>query len=316
MFFTTGFLRDARRILLKNVASIPDQLNRISVNIRYTNAWEEITTFPARKPRTFNVLLATTKTWLADLLVQLAQAKGRAGAGADGGGAAPRVDWRRSAAFAAFGCFYVGLAQWFFLVSLFSLLCPRAVIFANESAAEKWLDRPGQLDLVRQVCYDNFVLEVFIYFPVFYVIKESIVAATTSSAAEGPASAGASSSASGVGAYGSCGGGGEAGQELASIMSSPAETSAAAPPQASLPLPQASVATRMGQAAQAALRRYRTNFWADNLASCLVWVPGDLLIYAAPMYLRMPMDHLLSFLWTMVLSFMRGGAGAKQEGAK
>ena len=38
-----------------------------------------------------------------------------------------------------------------------------------------------------------------------------------------------------------------------------------------------------------------------------MWIPGDLLIYSAPMFLRMPLDHALSFIWTMGLSYMRGG---------
>merc|ERR1740124_2069955 len=54
------------------------------------------------------------------------------------------------------------------------------------------------------------------------------------------------------------------------------------------------------------INRYRENFWADNLASISIWVPADVVIFACPMYLRMPLEHCVSFGWTMFISATRG----------
>eukprot|EP00971_Amphidinium_carterae_P167849 3325497-Amphidinium_carterae.1 len=139
--------------------------HRISVEVPYTNYEEEVLTFPERRPRTFNVVMATFKTWLADLIVQYGQIKTNGFPGA-------RVDWRRSACFAAFGFLYVGVMQWFFYVTIFTVLCPHAIEFANASWDVKLHDHDGRIDLVKQVCYDNFLLQAFVYFPVFYTLKD------------------------------------------------------------------------------------------------------------------------------------------------
>jgi len=220
---------------------MPERLyNRISVDVAYSTAWEELTTFPERKPRTFNVALATAKTWLADAVVQL----GSRG----GGGGAWSFDWNRSAAFAAFGFFYVGCLGWFFYVSVFTVVCPHAITFANAPFDAKLHDGPGQVDLFKQVLLDNFIVDTLIYFPVFYVIKEMIY-------------------------FNCCG--------LSAVASG--------------------------------LSKYRKNFREDNLAGWAIWIPTDFLIYAAPMYLRMPLDHGVSFLWTMLLSYMRGRSEKPQK---
>jgi len=137
--------------------------NQISFDVAYNNVWQEIYTFPERRPRTFNVMVSTTKTWLADFVVQMGLVATKR---------MQAIDWRRSAAFAIMGFFYVGLLQWFFYVTVFTELCPHAIRF-NEPISEKLLDHPGQIDLVKQICYDNFLFNPLIYFPVFYMIKES-----------------------------------------------------------------------------------------------------------------------------------------------
>jgi hypothetical protein len=35
-------------------------------------------------------------------------------------------------------------------------------------------------------------------------------------------------------------------------------------------------------------------------------IPGDLIVYAVPIWLRMPLNHGFSFIWTCYLSFLRG----------
>jgi hypothetical protein len=232
--------------LLVEVFRIPEKIyNSIARDVTYDNVWEEILTFPERRPRVFNVMLATFKTWFADVIVQLSERSRASTAGAEWS-----FDWRRSSAFAVFGCVYIGLIQWMFYISIFSMLCPNAIRFANEPWDEKVLDHAGRVDLVKQVCYDNFMLETLIYFPIFYVVKEVMRA-------------------------------GRAGFN--------AET------------------------ARNGLLRYLSNFKEDNMACWAVWVPADFAIFAAPMWMRMPLDHLVSFGWTMLLSHLRGGASCEKE---
>jgi len=202
----------------------------ISVNVQYTNLWEQILTFPKRRPFATNVIIATVKTSLADLIVQKAEGK-------------EKIDWQRNGVFTAFGFAYCGVAQWFIYVTVFTRVCPNAVRFANLPFADKLKDRAGQIDLVKQTCYDNFIHYTFIYFPTFYIFKESIQ--------------------------------GDGG-----------------------------ITTDL---ANKALNKYWNNCITDNLAMWSLWVPFDLMIYAAPVWMRLPLNHGVSLAWTMILSWMRGG---------
>jgi len=202
----------------------------ISHNIEYTGLWGAITTFPKRQPYITNLLVATGKTSLADLIVQKASGKDW-----------KDIDWSRNAVFTVFGFAYLGVAQWFIYVTVFAKLCPNAIRFANLSWAEKMKDKAGQIDLIKQVALDNFVHYTFIYFPVFYVFKESIQ-----------------------------GDGVDFGM----------------------------VSRAMG--------KYWSNIVPDNLAIWGLWIPADLIIYAVPVWMRLPFNHAVSLAWTMILSFLRG----------
>lgn len=233
-----------------SLLALPEQvLDQIEQNLPYSTVWGELRTFPARCPRLFNVGLATFKTWLADLVVQSTSASKAPASSTQRFG---WLDGRRSATFAAFGFFYVGLIEWLLYVSALSTLCPRAIVFANEPWSQKLHDEAGQADLLKQVGYDNFLMNPFIYFPVFYVIKTCCMRPATASKAS------------------------KSGAEVSSGK------------------------------LEEALQQYRKNFFEDNLVSCCVWVPADLFVFAAPIYLRMPLDHLTSFVWTMMLSYRRG----------
>lgn len=214
------------------VMTMPDKYSRIAYDVEYHTVGEQLMTLPMRRPRTFNVLMATSKTWLADMLVQMAEGKAS--------GSSKGIDWRRSAAFAVFGFFYVGLVQWALYVSVMTQLCPNAIAFSNQPLSEKLLNTAGQVDLAKQVVLDNFGFAVFIYFPVFYIVKELLNGSRS-------------------------------------------------------PVPDA-------------INRYKSNFVSDNLASMAFWIPGDILAFAAPIFLRLPIDHSVSFIWTMVLSYKRGAA--------
>lgn len=228
--------------VLGGLLRIPERVyNHIAVDAEYNNVYEEILTFPERRPRLFNVMVATLKTWLADFVVQMSE-RSNAQHGSW------QFDTRRSAAFAAFGFIYVGLVQWVIYVSIFTFFCPHAIEFANEPMTIKYHDGRGQTDLLKQVFLDNFVVDTFFYFPLFYIIKEAMRV--------------------GIAHFG-----------FLTVRN--------------------------------ALCRYRENFKTDNIACWSIWVPTDIFIFSAPMWARMPSDHLVSFFWTMVLSHMRGGSSEK-----
>lgn len=226
-------LRPADTLVVKNSSS---KYNYISANVLYHNLGEEILTFPERRPRSFNVLVATCKTWSADLLVQLHESRKSS---------SWRFDWKRSLTFATFGFLYIGIVQWFLYVTVLTALFPHALPFSNSPLSAKLKDSAGQLDLAGQILVDNCLFCCFIYFPVFYILKSLMQ------------------------------GGG-------------------------------SVWSRV----KAGLNKYSSNIGSDNLCSFAVWVPADVFIFAAPMFLRMPLEHATSFGWTAFMSARRGAADA------
>lgn len=57
---------------------------------------------------------------------------------------------------------------------------------------------------------------------------------------------------------------------------------------------------------QGGMGKYQNGCVEDNLKMWALWIPGDFIIYAVPMWLRLPTNHFLSFIWTCYLSFLRG----------
>lgn len=51
---------------------------------------------------------------------------------------------------------------------------------------------------------------------------------------------------------------------------------------------------------------YTNNFRKDAQDVLMVWGPADLLCFSVPLYLRLPVRHIVSFVWTAYLSFARG----------
>mmetsp|Transcript_57268 Transcript_57268/g.159389 ORF Transcript_57268/g.159389 Transcript_57268/m.159389 type:complete len:248 (-) Transcript_57268:329-1072(-) len=195
---------------------------------------QQILTFPKRRPFATNVLIATVKTSLADLVVQSATVKDWS-----------EIDWRRNFVFTAFGCAWLGGFQWFVYVDVFSKCFPNAVRFANAPWKEKLKDNAGQRDLLRQAIADNFVYQPCFYFPVFYLFKQSIQ-----------------------------------GDEPLGI-----------------------------QTFTSAMQSYGKSFFQDVFGMAAIYFPADILVYSVPMWMRLPMNHAISFGWTLILSFVRGGDG-------
>ena len=55
------------------------------------------------------------------------------------------------------------------------------------------------------------------------------------------------------------------------------------------------------------LDNYAANFAKDEFDLVRVWMPADLVCFSVPLYLRLPVRHVVSFVWTAYLSFARGG---------
>lgn len=55
------------------------------------------------------------------------------------------------------------------------------------------------------------------------------------------------------------------------------------------------------------LESYITNFAKDEFDLIRVWLPADLICFSVPLHLRLPVRHVVSFVWTAYISFSRGG---------
>merc|ERR1719223_1761422 len=94
-----------------------NQGDGISHQIEYNGVVQQVLTFPKRRPFATNIIIATSKTSLADILVQIGEGKRDW----------REINWQRNAVFVAFGCFYLGAVQWFVYVTLFTKLCTNAI---------------------------------------------------------------------------------------------------------------------------------------------------------------------------------------------
>ena len=54
------------------------------------------------------------------------------------------------------------------------------------------------------------------------------------------------------------------------------------------------------------LTHYVNNFSVDQVKMASVWGPADLVLFSGPMWLRLPLRHVVSFGWTAYVSFLRG----------
>ena len=54
------------------------------------------------------------------------------------------------------------------------------------------------------------------------------------------------------------------------------------------------------------LAGFKKNFEKDAYDLVRVWVPADTLCFSVPLYLRLPVRHVISFVWTAYLSYARG----------
>jgi len=117
-----------------------------------------------RRPLASAMVVAGVKTSSADILVQTAF-QGRD---------IRTVDWQRSAFFGAFGSLYLGGFLHFLYVRCYQTWFPLSSKFASLPIACKMRHRAGLKQLCQQVGFDQFIHIPFIYFPVFYILKDAM----------------------------------------------------------------------------------------------------------------------------------------------
>jgi hypothetical protein len=147
---------------LKSTAAAAATAAAATEGVASTSFGGRLLQFARSQPYKTNIIIATFKTALCDVLVQryIEQRE--------------HIDWQRNAVFAAFGFAYLGCVQWFIYVDCFKRLFPGMAVFAGQSLREKLANPAGRRALAGQVALDNFVHYTFIYFPIFYMFKESI----------------------------------------------------------------------------------------------------------------------------------------------
>lgn len=127
------------------------------------SAFSKASAIPAKYPLAFGVIFSGCKTSFSDLLVQKVVERRET------------VDWRRNAAFAMFGFFYLGGVQYTLYVPVFSRLFPNAAAFARKPLAQKFQDSKGIFAMLAQTFIDQCIHHPLLYFPVFYCTKELVV---------------------------------------------------------------------------------------------------------------------------------------------
>uniref|UniRef100_A0A7S0FQM0 Uncharacterized protein n=1 Tax=Pyrodinium bahamense TaxID=73915 RepID=A0A7S0FQM0_9DINO len=58
---------------------------------------------------------------------------------------------------------------------------------------------------------------------------------------------------------------------------------------------------------------YRQNALQDVTRSLICWVPGNILCFSVPAWLRLPLTHAWCFGWNMVMSWSRAGSRARTD---
>jgi len=58
---------------------------------------------------------------------------------------------------------------------------------------------------------------------------------------------------------------------------------------------------------------YRENMCQDVARNCTCWVPGNIICFSVPAWLRLPSTHAGCFGWNMLMSWTRGSPSVKSE---
>lgn len=61
-----------------------------------------------------------------------------------------------------------------------------------------------------------------------------------------------------------------------------------------------------------ALQACHRNIWADCVAAWAIWIPGHAVFFSVPLWLRLPVNHAMSFAYVCILSFSRGDTSRRK----
>jgi hypothetical protein len=118
---------------------------------------------PVRHPVIFGCVFSCIKTGGADYFVQK-YVEGKE---------SMDIDYKRVGAFAFFGLAYLGFIQYMLYVPVLTrVLFPRAQQYAKLTLKEKLSNIGAIKNALAQVAVDSIILAPFIYYPVFYLMKE------------------------------------------------------------------------------------------------------------------------------------------------
>ena len=120
--------------------------------------------FPKDHPSAFNLILATSKTCAADIVVQTVVERKKFS----------EIDWRRNGIFIVFGFAYLGGFQWWLLINKFRQWFPTMERFGKLSLEKKLRHKAGMRDAIKMVAFDVIVHSPIIYFPTYYTVKELV----------------------------------------------------------------------------------------------------------------------------------------------
>jgi len=113
------------------------------------------------------VLIATVKTSIADVVVQMVVEKKKFS----------DIDWRRNLLFTTFGCIYLGAAGYLFYVKVFGRIfgVKEMAKFCNQGWRAKLKNTAGLKIMGAQLAADALILQPVFYWPTFYIFKESLM---------------------------------------------------------------------------------------------------------------------------------------------
>jgi hypothetical protein len=141
-------------------ASVVPPTTKVASSTPNKSVWS----FPKDHPFAFQMMVATSKTMAADLMVQKV-AEGKSWS---------EIDWKRNAIFVVFGFAYLGGFQWYLMVTKYRQWFPTMDRFAKLSLAEKIKDTAGIIDAFKMVLFDIIVHLPLLYFPTYYTVKEFV----------------------------------------------------------------------------------------------------------------------------------------------
>jgi len=206
-------------------------------------AMNRINAFMIRTPLFTGVAVATIKTALADVLMQLTTGKSIF---------SEEYDWNRTGLFVLFGFGYMGIANYIFYYKGFTKLFPYLTEMTKQPFSIKMRDPRFLKQLFAANIVDNAIINPIIYWPVFYSFKEICFADDSDT------------------------------RTVSEMISDVAE-------------------------------RYKGTWMNDNMSMAYFWVPANLLIYAVPIHLRLPLNHAISAAWSFILSYAWGAKTTESE---